>query len=181
MCMRVVRVKVVKLCWGQNIQALEIWTSFRQPEGIMTDFGVGQCYNQTGALGRLIWFGSESMPLLCCWQYFKKFFAKNYLFHACALVSILSLFLNTVAKIQKARWKKQRQKKQTTQKHKIIMCKSGKKEHSGSWQTLLNRVWVSSVPIAKERNSNQNTTIDNEKQRLPGSGRRGWGLQKWHF
>lgn len=24
MCMRVVRVKVVKLCWGQNIQALEV-------------------------------------------------------------------------------------------------------------------------------------------------------------
>ena len=41
-CTRVVRVEVVKLCWGQNIQALEIWTSFHQPYEAMTDFGVRQ-------------------------------------------------------------------------------------------------------------------------------------------
>lgn len=34
-----------------------------------------------------------------------------------------SLFFNTVAKIQKAMWKKQRQKKRTTCKHKIITYK----------------------------------------------------------
>ena len=41
-CTRVVRVKVVKLCWGQNIQALENWTSFHQPYEAKTDFGVRQ-------------------------------------------------------------------------------------------------------------------------------------------
>ena len=72
--------------------------------------------------------------------FLEKFFAKNYVFHTCALVRILTLFLNTVAKIQKAMWKKHRQKKRTTCKHKIITHKSGKKEHSGSWRTLWNRV-----------------------------------------
>lgn len=77
--------------------------------------------------------------------------------------------------MQKAMWKKQREKKQSACKHKIITYRFGKNEHSGSWWTLLNTVWVSDVP-----------TVEEGKQRLEqyhqqGSGSHRGGLWEQHF
>lgn len=120
-----------------------------------------------------------SPVLLIVW---KKFFAKNSLFTPSLCFGQNSLFaFKYCSENSEGHVEKTEGKKQTTHKHKIIMYRSRKRKHSGSRRTLSNRVRVSNVPIVKERNSNQSTTISNKKQRLPGSGRHGGGVQKWHF